>query len=34
MPDATSLRDLLRIRAANRDLIENVNANLVLQRGF
>lgn len=34
MPEATSLRDLLRIRAANRDLIDSVNANLGSALGF
>ena len=34
MPDATCLEDLLRIRAANRNLIEGVNANLGSALGF
>jgi hypothetical protein len=34
MPEATSLRDLLRIRAANHDLIESVNENLGSALGF
>ena len=34
MPAATSLDDLLRIRAANRNLIDSVNANLGSALGF
>jgi hypothetical protein len=34
MPQARSLKDLLRIRAANRDLIESVNDNLGSALGF
>ena len=34
MPEATSLGDLLRIRAVNRELIDSVNANLGSSLGF
>ena len=34
MPDAKNLQDLLRIRAANRDLIDSVNGNLGSALGF
>ena len=34
MPDAQSLKDLLQIRAANKDLIDNVNNNLGSAVGF
>ena len=34
MPEAKSLRDLLRIRAANRDIIEKVSGNLGSALGF